>query len=141
MLLLPLVLSLIPASSTAKLWGWPDSFTVTFRAETPQDANLFVCPGWGSWCGDCVQVQDFKITSAGGQVPIMMPETWTWAHLQKDGSAWVDFWRQGKSDTFNMYETNKDGTVHGQCQLVDFHRDTQNCGDHHVMVFLNCWQW
>lgn len=135
-----LALFLVPAVATAKLWGWPDSFTVTANLPTNEDNPMRVCPGWGTWCGDCAHVQDFQL-SPGGLMGFLNVKGWDWAHIKKENSAWVDFWRQGKSDTFNMYESNQDGTVHGQCQIVDFNRDEQRCGDRTALVLLHCWQW
>lgn len=134
-----LALFLVPAVATAKLWGWPDSFTVTANLSN-DNSGIRVCPGWGTWCGYCANVQDFQL-SPGGPMAFMYVGDWNWAHIKKENSAWVDFWRQGKSDTFNMYESNQDGTVHGQCQVVDFYRDAQKCGDRNAYVQLNCWQW
>lgn len=144
MLLLPLALSLVPAAATAKLWGWPDSFSVSADVfgDNISDPNwMRVCSGWGNWChDDCQSIQHFDHRLAVGG-SYLHPEVWTWAQIQKENSAWVDFWRQGNSDTFNMYESNKDGTVHGQCQIVHFHEEPQHCLGRKVMVLLNCWQW
>lgn len=144
MLLSSAVLLLAPAAATAKLWGWPDSFTVS--AETVSEGmkiynNMQICSGWGNWCGQCDNANHID-DGDNGYGSYFLPERWHWINLRKDNSAWVDFWRQGDSDTFNMYESNQDGTVHGQCQIVDFHGDSQTCSkSRSTRVLLNCWQW
>lgn len=140
MLLSSAVLLFAPAAATAKLWGWPDSFTVSAKVNSG-GMNMQICSGWGNWCGQCDNVN--HIDDGHNQVAsYLFPKNWHWLNLRKDNSAWVDFWRQGDSDTFNMYESNQDGSVHGQCQIVDFSQETQSCsGVWDTRVLLNCWQW
>lgn len=137
------LLLLAPAAATAKLWGWPDSFTVSIEESENAWAeyDTRVCSGWGNWCGNCDWVQDFQ-ESVHAFGLYKTPTLWQWAHIKKENSAWIDFWRQGDSNSFNMYETNQDGTVHGQCQIVDFFTSEQDCGGgRKPLVLLNCWQW
>lgn len=137
-----LLLLLAPLSVTAKLWGWPDSFTLHTVGSNEWGkwgipTNPTICPGWDNWCSNqCVGVQRLDHRDWGPY-----PTTWQWAHIRKEGSAWVDFWRQGDSNTFNMYESNKDGRIQGQCQIVDFYKSWIPCGDRQLQIFLHCWQW
>lgn len=140
-----LSLLILPLSASAKLWGWPDEFSVhkmELKQNWPPGSHgeaFYMCPGWDNWCkgveGGCEEMQHFKPSGrlASGSI-----------YMQKANAAWMDLWRVGDTTTYDMYEQNGDGAVHGQCQLTN--RAPHDCDNTFftssiVQVYLHCWQW
>lgn len=141
MLLNSALVVLASTAASAKLWGWPDTFTISY--DDYNRNKMRACDGWGNWCDDgaCKPMQHFDCAPNSEHALHRLPQYWSWGTFRKEGSAWLDVWRQGDSHTFNMYESNQNGTVHGQCQAVDFALDIHECGHKKTNVILNCWQW
>lgn len=138
------VLLLSPALASAKLWGWPDDFSIDERQGQshypPSEASPnfgYMCEGFGDWCNwdKCRQMQAFQISGnrLGGN----------YMFLQMENAAWVDLWKVGDSETYNMYEQSGDGTVHGQCEIAENFVGCKEGWNYTVWVYvrLHCWQW
>lgn len=132
---------LLAPSAHAWLWGWPKEWTVSMV-----DTGYAACEGTGNYCptatgwNKCQRLEQFR----GDQVK---KNTWfwsysfNWGHMRKSNSAWVDIWKSSDGK-YNMYETNKDGRVHGQCEVVRRGGDCPNGDNSHLaMIVLHCWQW
>lgn len=130
--------------ANAKLWGWPDDFALVYRHDLDNGKTHFkICEGWGNFCDDsrCQDLDTMEV-SPGGMGSIV-PTSWKYVNMRKGGSAWLDAWR-AEGDTFNMFEQNGDGSVHGQCQIAadDLKKGEQPCNDWVTFApYLHCWQW
>lgn len=124
----------LASSVNAKLWGWPNDFALVRGS----DLVLRECDGWGDFCDES-KYHDFQETNFKPDYSSFDLTRSDWIHFRKDGSAWIDIWHEN-GDTFNMFESNQDGTVQGQCQV--HHGGYVDCGGgRQVRPLLHCWQW
>lgn len=148
MLVSNVILLLTPTLAAAKLWGWPDDFSIhvhsgkqnwPMKASSLNTADSFwMCPGFGDWCEkleslQCQQLQHYKSNQG-----------WDWGsfiYLQKDGAAWLNLWKDG--DHYNVYEQDGDGQIHGQCKAEGNHFACDGGVNFTwwVTLRLHCWQW
>lgn len=137
---IPFTFILLAVPIHARLWGWPDDFSVSFHyrgrvTETIPQYGVQVCSGWGNWC-DPTQCQWAQQLRTNGNNPKDIWR-WRWMQVRKQDAAWIDLWRSS-GDTFNLFETGR-AEQQGQCQLAGEQR--VNCGDDHYIALVHCWQW
>lgn len=129
------------APAQAWLWGWPKEWTVSLAG-----GGYVVCEGTGNYCptatgwDKCDRVEEFRSDQANHN-SWFWAHDFGWAHMRKPNAAWVDIWR-GDDGKYNMYESNKDGHVHGQCEPVRSGGDCPGADRKHLsMIAMHCWQW
>lgn len=138
------ILLVTPFLADAKLWGWPDEFTISSYGRLyayPKWGGsnaYYMCNGIGNYCNldQCEKMQHFDWS---GRFPTKH------VYLQKGTAAWMDLWRvDGTQTTYNMYEQSGDGTIHGQCQTLqrkDITCEYNGFTSDKAMPYLHCQQW
>lgn len=134
---------LVASLADATLWGWPGEFTISsygrLIAYPPGDygETYYTCNGWHNWCdlSQCEEMEHFKWS---GRFPT------GYVYAQKPNAAWMDLWRLEGTNTYNIFEKNGDGTVHGQCQVDSMQPETceyNGFTSDKAMPYLHCWQY
>lgn len=131
--------ALLAPTAHAWLWGWPKEWTISQTSK-----GYVACEGSGNYCptatgwDKCRVLQEFRGDRDG---------SWFWNHdfnwgtMRKKNSAWIDLWK-ADGGKWNLFESNKDGHVHGQCEAIRRGGDCPNGDNAHLsVVALHCWQW
>lgn len=131
--------ALLSPTAHAWLWGWPGEWTVSFFeggwiACDGRGEN--VCPSSSGW-DKCRRLQDFRGDKSNSFWWVDKPD---WGMMRKENSAWIDMWKQSDM-RYNLYETNKDGHVHGMCELVGKPAWCPDGDKHMPLTAMHCWQW
>lgn len=148
------LLFLVPTLASAKLWGWPDEFTI-HRSWGKQSNNpisrTMACQSWYNFCNEnsavCTDLQLYN--GNGGQ-----PRDSSYVEVRMENAAWMDLWRAGNTGKYDIFEHNGDGSIAGYCTLENKYIRPANCNTeqgyccnedwwiwHSGQVDFHCWQY
>lgn len=129
---LAIAIPLLASTTSAKLWGWENTFSIVVRIRNDQNSSpnpyavvgVESCPGWGTWCGDdCHSLQRYDVSGGGVDESFnewremgMTKVHYDWARLERDEAAWIDLWRRADG-RFDMHENGKGGRASGFCEM------------------------
>lgn len=132
--------ALLAPTAHAWLWGWPGEWTVSEFEGGHVVCNgrgENVCPQTTGW-DKCKFLQDFR--GDKGDRGYWWSKEFNWGTMRKENSAWIDMWRQSDG-RWNLYESNKDGHVHGMCERAAKLAWCPGNDKHMPSIALHCWQW
>ncbi|EKC97987.1 hypothetical protein A1Q2_07784 [Trichosporon asahii var. asahii CBS 8904] len=134
--------AMLAPSAHAWLWGWPGEWTISYF-----EGGYIACDGHGQ--NVCPQTTGFdkcspRLQEFRGDTGNNEMTWWTydfnWGTMRKENSAWIDMWK-ASDGRWNLYESNRDGHVHGQCERWAKIGECGGKDKHMPHTVFHCWQW